>query len=170
MGFAAGYAACLLVALGLVPLGCGTSAASKAAPVRAVYPSSSIDGLSLMTMPMPIHVNSQISADGLALKIYASSPGKPKAQPIREGDLDVLMFDGIVNAFPSGTATCRHLWTFSARQLETLQSSTTVGTAYDFALSWGNDVPIGNQITLFARYRPPQGRPVVSAPSYLALK
>ena len=159
---------CLAASLALAgwaPLGCRTADSPSSAETHPSGPP--INGLSVMTMPMAISVTSQAVADGFAMKIFASSPGKPKAQPIRDGQVDILLFDGILNALPEDTGTRRGLWTLTPSQLEGLKSSTAVGPAYVIALSWAANPPAADKITIFARYRPPQGPPVVSKPGYI---
>jgi hypothetical protein len=160
--------ASLSIALGAVLSGCFTSVPVKAPPEGAAR-SSSINGLSLLTMPMAISIHSHSGVDGVAVKIFASSPGQTKSQPIQAGTLDILMFDGIVKEPQTTNGSARHVWSFAASQLAAYKISTAVGAAYTFALSWDNDAPAGDKITLFAHYRPPQGPPVFSAPGYLLI-
>ena len=157
------------MALATALSGCFTSVRTTAPPERGARSSSSINGLSLLTMPMAISIHSHTGVDGVAVKVFASSPGQPKSQPIREGTLDILMFDGVVKDPPAENGSSRHVWTFAATQLAPYKISTAVGVAYTLALSWDNDVPADDKITLFARYRPPQGAVVFSAPGYLLI-
>ena len=162
-------AAWLSLALAAVLSGCLTSVRTSAPPERGARSSSAINGLSLLTMPMAISIHSPSGVDGVAVKVFASSPGQTKAQVIREGTLDILMLDGVVKELPAENAPSRHVWSFTATQLAPYKISTAVGPAYTLALSWDNDVPSGDKITLFARYRPPQGAAVFSAPGYLLI-
>jgi hypothetical protein len=162
-------AALMLSSLLLGPSGCGTSRPpAKRAPDR---PSSGlrIDELSLVTMPVAVNLESKLGLNGIQVKIYASDYQHPKAQPIKDGTLEVLMFEGLVGETFDQTNRCRHLWSFPARDLATWAVTTTVGTGYVLPLAWGKDRPRADKITVVARYQPPQGPMIYSAPSYISI-
>lgn len=135
----------------------------------AKSPSGSIVELDLVTMPVAVAVDSSSKVDGVAIKVYAMDSEHPKTQPIRKGALDLLMFDGVKNDEFDNTNQCRHVWTFPGNQLPAYAIETTIGTGYLLSLGWGDDRPQTERITVIARYRPPQGRTIYSAPSYVSM-
>ena len=164
----------LLTALTLLSLllgswGCASSRpTAKPTPGGASSPSA-VDELNLVTMPVAVNLESKLGVNGIPIKVYAIDYRRPKAQPITDGTIEILMFDGLVADSFDQTNRCRHVWSFPARDLATYASTTTVGTGYHFPLAWGKDRPQADRITLIARYQPPQGRMIYSAPSYISI-
>ena len=128
-----------------------------------------MDEINLVTMPVPINLESLPGIDGVVVKIYAVDYKLPRTQPINAGTLEVLMYDGLVRGSADETNQCRHRWTFPAADLAGYASTTTIGVGYSFRLGWGKDHPQQDKITLVARYQPPQGKPVYSSPSYVPI-
>jgi len=149
--------------------GCVTSGpAAKPAPAG---PSSGsrIDEINLVTMPVVVNLESKLGLNGVQVKIYAVDYKRPKTQPIRDGALEILMFEGLVGDSFDQTNLCRHLWSFLAPELPAYAATTAVGTGYLLPLAWGKDRPRADKITLVARYQPPQGPMIYSAPSYISI-
>jgi hypothetical protein len=162
-------AALLLLLLLLGSWGCGTPARpAKPAPEKASSPPS-VDELDLVTMPVTLNLESKLGVNGVPVKVYAIDYRRPKAQPIHDGTIEVLMFEGLVGDGFDQTNRCRHVWSFPARDLPIYAATTTVGTGYRFPLAWGKDQPRADRITLVARFQTPQGQVVYSAPSYIAI-
>jgi hypothetical protein len=161
----------LLAALvGALAAGCtNPGAPTKPAPGGTALFSASarVDEISLVTMPAPVNLESLPGLDGVAVKVYAVDYKLSRTQPIRSGSLAILMYDGLVRGGGDETNKCRHQWTFAAQELPPFAMTTSIGTGYSFRLGWGKDTPQQERITLVARYQPPKGRPVYSAPSYL---
>ena len=151
--------------------GCsGPSSAARPLPRGAPASSSSrVDEINLVALPVPVNLESLPGVDGIVLKIYGVSFKHPRTQPIRSGVLDVIMWDGLVRGTAEETNRCRHIWTFTAQELQGYAFTTTVGTGYFFQLGWGKDKPQGDKITVVARYQPAPGQAVYSAPSYMAI-
>ena len=166
---AAPLAALVLLSLFLGAAGCVTSGPrAKPAPKE---PSSKarVDELDLVTMPVAVNLESKLGLSGIQVKIYASDSQRPKPHAITDGTLEILMFEGLVGDSFDQTNRCRHLWSFPARDLLTSAVTTTVGTGYLFPLAWGKDRPRADKITVVARYLPPQGPVIYSAPSYISI-
>jgi hypothetical protein len=161
-------AALMLLSLLLGSAGCVTSG-PRAKPAPNGRSSGRIDELDLVTMPVAVNLESKLGLNGIEVKIYACDYQRPKPQPIKEGTLEILMFEGLVGDSFDQTNRCRHLWSFPARDLVTSAVSTTVGTGYLFPLAWGKDRPHADKITVVARYLPPQGPMIYSAPSYISI-
>jgi hypothetical protein len=163
--FFGGLAALLLLACP----GCVTSG-PRAKPAHDNPASAArIDELNLVTMPVVVNLESKLGVNGVQVKIYAVDFKRPKTQAIREGTLEILMFDGLVGESFDQTNRCRHLWSFPALDLPSYAATTTVGTGYLFPLPWGKDRPRADKMTLIARYLPTQGPAIYSAPSYIAI-
>jgi hypothetical protein len=128
-----------------------------------------VDELDLVVMPVAVNLESKLGINGIQAKVYASDYQRPKTQPIKDGTLQVLMFEGLVGESFDQTNRCRHLWSFPAPELATYAVTTTVGTGYLFPLAWGKDQPRSDKITVVARYQPPQGGMIYSAPSYISI-
>lgn len=128
-----------------------------------------MDELNLVTMPVPVNLESLPGVDGIVIKIYAANARRPRTQPIVSGVLEVLMYEGLVRGGAEETNRYRHQWTFPAEELPAFATATTIGTGYSFRLAWGKDAPRIDKITVVARYQPPQGPTVYSSPSYLAI-
>jgi hypothetical protein len=163
-----------LVALMLLSLllGCSGCVSSGPPGKRASDRPSSvsrIDEINLVTMPVVVNLESKLGINGVQVKVYAVDYQRPKTQPIREGALEILMFEGLVGESFDQTNRCRHIWSFPARDLPTYAATTTVGVGYPFSLSWGTNRPRADKITLVARYQPPQGPMIYSAPSYISI-
>jgi len=161
------------IATGLALLLCGfgctsTKPPASAAP-RAQDAGSRIIELNLLTMPVAVNLDGIPGVDGFAIRVYPSDGAHPKAQPIRSGALDILMYDGLVSATDWRSRAPRQTWSFTAAELKQRAFSTAIGTGYKFALSWGNNPPSGNKLTILVRYQSPDGSVVYSEPSSINL-
>ncbi len=162
-------AALALLSLLLGSSGCGTSRPpAKRAPDNASS-RPRVDELNLVTMPVAVNLESKLGINGINVRVYAGDYQRPKTQPIKDGTLEILMFEGLVGDSFDQTNRCRHLWSFPAWELATYAVTTTVGTGYLFPLAWGKDQPRTDKITVVARYQPPQGPMIYSAPSYISI-
>lgn len=122
--------------------------------------------LNLLTMPTALNLDAQPGADGVAVKIFAIRAGEAKASPLRDGRLEIFAFEGTLD--PSRPTPSFHSWTFSPDQLRPQQFTAALGTGYNLLLDWSPKVLQGTRLTLIARYHPPEGPPVVSAPGFVA--
>jgi hypothetical protein len=161
----------LVAALGWLLTGCSarSSAARPSARGAAASASSRVDEINLVALPVPVNLEAMPGIDGIVLKIYPVSDKHPRTQPIHSGVLDVIMWDGLVRGTAEEVSRCRHIWTFSAQELQGYAFTTTVGTGYFFQLGWGKDKPQGDKITVVARYQPAKGQALYSAPSYIPI-
>ncbi len=150
----------LLLWLGaaLALLGCST-----------IGPNPPITELNLVAMPVPVRVGARPRIDGIEVKIYAADSDHPKAQPIRQGNLDLLLYDGQLGGNLSETNRPLHAWSFPPAELATRVFTSAAGTGYFFTLSWGKDRPQSNAVTVVARFRPKQGPPVYSSACFIEL-
>ena len=152
------WCACLLI-LGGSP-GCRTLAPASKAP---------IDQLHLLLTSIALNLDSKPGPDGVGVRIYASHRGDTTAIPITQGDLDILIFDGEVTLKDLLTQKPLHTSSYPASKLKPHLQITSIGTSYRFATVWGQNKPTGDRVTLIARYTPPKGQPVYSAPGSVPL-
>lgn len=116
-------------------------------------------------MPTALNLDGQPGADTAAVKVFATLAGIPKAAPIRSGILEILAYEGTFD--PAHPTAPFHRWRFESADLQRFEFQTLLGTGYNMTLSWSPKVLAGTRLTLIARYLPPDGNPVVSAPGFL---
>jgi len=148
-------AACLAA---LVLSGCATN--TKTPPRNSP---SAISGLNLLGLPVAINLDDRPGADGIVLRLFATSQASPRAVPLRSGILEILAYEGTPN--PAAWPEPFHCWTFTPAELIPCEFNTLLGTGYKFVLNWLPRVFHSNRVTVIARYRTPAGNPVTSAPS-----
>ncbi len=125
-----------------------------------------IHELNLLSMPVAVNLDGKDGADGIAIKVFAANQDEPKAVPIRKGHLEILAYDGKVDTAPA--AKPFHTWRFSAAELAGYKFTTALGTGYNLVLSWAPQQLTQARVVVVARYLPPHGPPVVSAPNSIA--
>src|SRR5262249_30873792 len=126
--------------------------------------------VNLLAIPVALNFDQKPGPDGFVIKVYATNRKRPKALPINRGKIDVLMFDGVPGVTEGASLQPRRTWTYTAEELKTFEIQGAIGTGYQLAPQWGDTVPAGNQISVVVRYSPPEGRPVTSAPSVIAVR
>jgi hypothetical protein len=152
------WCACLLILA--CSMGCRSLAPASKSP---------IDQLHLLLTSIALNLDSKPGSDGVGVRIYASRRGDTTALPITQGDLDILMFDGEVPLKDLLTQKPLHTWSYPASKLKPHHQETSIGTSYRFAAVWGENKPTGDRVTFIARYTPPKGQPVYSAPGSVPL-
>jgi hypothetical protein len=147
--------------------GCASTAPQKG-PARPVA-AGPVDELQLLSVPVTLNFDQGTGPDGFAVKVFATSQRQPKAFPITTGTLELLMFDGFVSVEEIGSKKPLRTWTYPADQLVRYFFRGSVGVGYEFTPIWGQAIPSSSRITVIARYRPPKGPLVYSAPSSIAV-
>lgn len=125
--------------------------------------------LHLLGVPVALKPNRTGAAEGFAVRVFASGRHSAKGMAIRQGTLEILMFDGALGAVNPRAMKPARVWTFSAARLEAHASESALGVGYQFVLNWAGAAPAQNRVTILARYAPPQGAPVFSAPSTIPI-
>ena len=133
-------------------------------PNSTPSPKDTISQLHVITVPVALDLDGRAGPDGIALKLYANNPNNPKAIRLREGTLEILMFDGTFHNRTNPPPILRTS-TFTASDLRRHESKSNIGYGYEFSLSWGTNLPTQRLISVGARYTPPTGRPLVSRTS-----
>ncbi len=128
-------------------------------------PSGPIDTLVMLTAPAAVDIAPPLGPDGIAMRIYATSSSNSRALPIKDGRLEVLMFDGVINDQTPASVTPLHVWTRTPAELRPFANKSPLGTSYLLTLEWGQDRPHQPNITIVARYITAAGQVIYSAPS-----
>lgn len=152
----------LLLVVGLVlgTVGCASLGGGRDA----------VDELHLLTIPVAINADGVAGADGFAIKVYASRYDEPKPVSIASGQIEILMYDGVVRIRDLATTAPLRTWVFANATLRDCQYRTSIGVGYQFALQWGTAKPTGDHITVLARYRSRDGRIITSLPGSISTR
>jgi len=111
--------------------------------------------LHLFGVPVALNLGSKSGPDGIGLRLYASTADVAKGIPIREGVLEVLMFDGSVGEAYARSEKPLKTWSFTSSQLGALAGTSSLGVGYQFPLRWGNEAPRQPVVTVIARHVAP---------------
>jgi len=82
---AAGACAACLLAVAL----CGCVTNSKTPRAAS---SSAIDELNLLGLPVAVNLDRRPGADGVVVKLFATSRSSPRAMPLRSGTLELIAY------------------------------------------------------------------------------
>jgi hypothetical protein len=143
----------LLIAL--LAGGCGTLSGPRVARINEVH---------LFGLPVTLNLDNRPGSDGFASRVYLVKAGRAKGVAIKNGNVEVLMFDGVVSVDEVFTKQPTQKWIFTPRELNSLREESSLGQGYRFILRW-NEPPKRGHITVVARYVPEKGEPVYSSPS-----
>jgi hypothetical protein len=144
--------------LAVVLSGCRSPAPD---PVRQY----AVEELNLLAMPVALNLDNLPGPDGFAVKVYAGSRAEPKPIRITHGTLEVVIYDGVVPVTALLATPPLRVWRFGPDQLPLYETKTSIGVGYDFTLSWEENRPARNQITVTSRYTSPEGRVLYAAPT-----
>ncbi|HNU98348.1 MAG: hypothetical protein KA191_03415 [Verrucomicrobia bacterium] len=153
---AAGACAACLLAVAL----CGCVTNSKTPRAAS---SSAIDELNLLGLPVAVNLDRRPGADGVVVKLFATSRSSPRAMPLRSGTLELIAYEGTPS--PAALPMPFHRWTFTPAELAHNEFTTVLGTGYRLVLSWMPRSLPSDRVTIIARYHPHKAEPVTSAPS-----
>ena len=135
--------------------GCASSGSANA--------KSAVQSLHLFSVPVAVNLDDAPGPDGFAVRLFAKGAKGSKGIAIPNGTLEIVMFDGIVPE-KSSPAPLR-TWSFSGSELKKHSGQSAVGTGYRFTLRWADSPPTQSRISVLARYVPPSGPAISSAPS-----
>ncbi len=136
--------------------GC-SSTAGNASSTKAIRQ------ITLIAAPVALDLDGIPGPEGVGIKMHAFTAGSPKSVAIREGYVELFAYDrrGVLEQPPRPF----HQWTFEVSDLEVVRSDAVLGPGYDLLLDWRPKVVVSSRIAVVARYHPPNGPPVTSAPS-----
>lgn len=155
--------ACGLVVLALICL----SGCSSPSGGGAFSRSDAVHELHLFVSPVALQSNPSGPADGLAVRVFASSRSQAKGVPIRAGTLEILAYDGAPDETARRSEKPAQVWSFPATKLPPFAVTSSLGTGYDLALPWQGTRPTASRLTIVARYTPALGPPLFAAPSIM---
>lgn len=125
-----------IVALG--PAGCATTGGgSGSTGAGQVRRPSGIQELHLLTMPVALNLDGSPGPDGVAVKLFANVGNATKPAPIRSGEIEILLFDGLLSGGSAALPQPSHAWRFTAAELKGFETQAMVGTGYQLTLRWG---------------------------------
>ena len=117
-----------------------------------------------MTVPVALNLDGKAGVDGVAVKVYANNALDPKAIRIRDGMLEIILFDGPFTGRTNAPPVLRTL-SFAAPELRLNEFNSKIGYGYDFSLRWSTNRPTQRLMSVAARYTASDGRIVTSRPS-----
>ncbi|MFM7804646.1 MAG: hypothetical protein ACKPGK_09170 [Verrucomicrobiota bacterium] len=119
-------------------------------------------------MPVALNLDGAPGPDGVAVKLFAGVANAPKPAPIRSGEIEILLFDGLLGGDASVMPNPARTWTFTARELKGFETQAMVGTGYQLTLRWGDFRPKSDRVTVVARHPIGQGRYLYSTPGVIS--
>jgi hypothetical protein len=120
--------------------------------------------LNVITVPVALDLDGHPGADGVAVKLYANDAQNPKAVRIRDGILELIMFDGTFFG-RTNVPTPLRTFHFTNAELRAREFKSNIGYGYEFSLLWSTNHPTQRIMSIAARYTAPDGRVVTSRPS-----
>ena len=140
--------------------GCASGTSGGASAVRDLH---------LLGVPVAVSLDRSRTPNGFAVRVYASNGKEAKGISIRDGKLELLLYDGAPTDAERAAATPLRTWSFDARKLREFGGSSAVGWGYRFALPWGDNKPTGDRFAVVARYTAPSGGTVTSSPGVITM-
>jgi len=130
---------------------------------------SNVASLHLFAAPAAMNLDAEPGADAIGLRLFASGRSAARGIPIGSGTLEIVMYDGSVSEAALASTSPRKVWKFSAQELRPFAATSSLGTGYQLALSWGTAVPRQSSASVIARYRDPAGREISSMLNTISL-
>jgi hypothetical protein len=118
---------------------------------------------------MALNAGGRSAPSAIGVRVYATAPGGARGIAIRDGLLEILMFDGAVADVSAPNVKPLKIWKFGADDLKDFSTTTSLGDGYQLALRWELARPTGRVVTVIARYRGAKGGEIFSAPSTVAV-
>ena len=135
--------------------------ACKDTPLRST---GKIVQLNLMTVPIALDFDDRAGPEGISVKVYASASDAPKPVRLREGTLELLLFDGPFQRQAPPPPVLRR-FQYSVPELLPHEFTARLGVGYQFNLAWGTNLPTQRIMSVAARYTSGQGQVVLSRPN-----
>ena len=143
--------------------GLGLVLSLLSAPGCATGGGRTVSELHLFGVPVALNLDPVPGPDGVGVRVYASDAGGTKGVAIRQGILEVLLYDGVVSPTAARTTPPLKVWSFNPTALKAYEGKTSLGAGYQFALKWAPETPRQPVVTVVARYRAPNGTALWSA-------
>ena len=116
-----------------------------------------------------MNLDSRPGPDGFGIRFYLTQDGKARGVEMRQGRIDVLMFDGAVPEAEIPSSQPLKVWSFTPQQLAPVAGTSALGMGYLLTLNWGTTRPRMTGITVVVRYHPPSGPDLYSAPNAIVV-
>ena len=120
--------------------------------------------LHLFVLPVPLTAKPGGPAEGIGVRVFASSAERATGVSVRDGKLEILVFDSATAEGVERPQPAR-VWTYSSGDLAKLARSGPIGQGYELPLRWTGPRPTGERLSVIARYTPKSGPAVLSVPS-----
>ena len=153
--------------LAMIPAGCSTKPGQPVANTRPVR--GPIGEIHLFGVPVALDLDGRPGPDAIGVRLYANPSDRARGMPIKDGTIEVLMFDGTVGPESMDRVKPLRVWTFTALQLAPFVTETSLGTGYQLGLAWEDNRPRGNAVTVVARYRSASGAMMLSTASSISI-
>ena len=170
--WSAASASLAAAAVAIAVAGCtGTASGngvSKTAGRGSNPPPSGIVELNLLTLPVALNLDGAPGADGVAVKLYVGAAGSTKPVALRTGEVEFLLFDGLLTQDSTRLPEPARTWRLTAKQLRGLEVQALVGTGYQVTLRWDRFQPKSDRVTVLARIPLGEGRYLYSSPGVIS--
>ena len=127
-----------------------------------------VHSIRLLTSPVLFNLDEQPGPDGLKARIYALRNLTPKAVPISEGILEVIIYDGDSNRKQKDTP--RQVWSYSGAVLDRQMIQTSIGYGYDFTLIIDKTTPLPSKLSVMARLTQNDGASISAKPVSISIE
>lgn len=123
-----------------------------------------VAGMEMQVNPSPVDWRGDPRADGIEVQIRLYRE-KPVQAVTVTGTLELLLYQGVVPARKIAQLKPLRTWSFSGAPLRKHARPDMTGCHYVLQLDWGTEAPPAGDLTIIARYRPPEGRWLYSEPN-----
>ena len=128
-----------------------------------------IEELHVLGVPMAVKTGRSGVPDAVAVRVFASSRQRAKGLTIGSGTLAILLFDGAFADAELRTIKPVRVWDFPAAALGPQKAVSALGVGYQFVLGWEGMLLRQSRVTVQARFTPPKGSPIYSAPNVISV-
>lgn len=174
-GNVAGLVLTLLALGACAAAGCGGGPATlrarelKSVSLTPPSPVERADAVELWAVPpAAINWDETPGPDGVQVRVFLYMAEQAETVLVK-GTVECLLYDGRVPRENLSVAKPMRVWTFTTQDLATRHLRGMAGWGYALQLGWGRNVPAASVVTVAARYVPPAGEPVYSAPISIAM-
>lgn len=151
----------------------GGDAASSPTDHGARQSGTPIDAVGLLVVNTAASSTGAV-ADTIRINLYFRPRGGGTFVPFTEGELHLMLFDGVIDSDVDWRRLEPHLrWTRTPQQMEMWGRGTThVGWVYSVPLMWRpHQTPRSSQVTLIATYHPPgDAAPIHTVPAVVTMR
>src|SRR3954467_10285257 len=89
-----------------------------------------VDEVHVFGLPITLNLDGKPGADGFAVRVFVTKNGGAKGATVENGNLEVLMFDGVIGADEIAAKEPNQVWKFTPRQLSSLREQASLGSSY----------------------------------------